>query len=203
VFDLAQIADQGYRNRVAQALDGGLAAGQAAREPDGLRAVIAGLMGAGGRREVTFFSDQTAATRGTNYPPLSSVSSTSGAAYWYDTVARGWGQFVGPVSARTELRIWLNPTGGAYQYTDGATGRPTVALWVIANKTWHELAHLASPFSHVEESSPYTGPWRALMDAVRRDFPDTLYDPVTGRHESMARGSWTRLNVRGRARAFS
>lgn len=197
IFDISNVSDVNHRARILQSIETGLISGNNSSNPSGVRAVIDGLRGNGEQRVITIYQNGTAMREGTPVPPPSDPISTAGEALWFEPGTQSWTTAQGPAGARTDLRIMIDLEGGAFGQLqpDGSYRAP---YWVVMNVVWHELDHIAQPFSHgSSESPPYSGAWRDSIRELRGDFPDRAVDPASGRSEPLNREGWTLRDTGG------
>lgn len=183
-FDMTAILDADFKAQLAQILEAGFAAPFPA-----LREEVAALEGEGSR-SIRFFSDAEKMTSGSGTFPTEPDS--SGSSSWRGP--KGSMENVSPVASRSDLRVFVDQSGGSGVQVRMPDGSYLAPLWYLAGIVWHELHHLATTQQHTEPSSPYSGPWAVAMDRIKRGLPAQIWDPIAKREVSMNIPAWTVQN---------
>lgn len=166
LFDLSGVEDSALRLRIVQALELGFRLDQSGSAPT-VSGVIQGWRGDGSSRTIQFFDAgpnflanvpqsqlQEWNTTGNEYGPIG----YSGAALWLNPSNGIWNDLNITPSSASDLRIFINPTGGSGPSVDGK-----VPYWKVVNLVWHEGLHLAITHHHntyetANNEKGYSGP---------------------------------------------
>lgn len=165
-FDVSGMTDPFLLPWTIQGLDVGLVAAQTSQA---VAAEVTSLLGTGASRTIRIFSSGPNFVAGTglsNGPMYGSVGA-SGASIWLPPIAHRDrpAEHPTPPAQRSNLRMFLNPTGGSGMSLPGEDGQQHPTYSFLVGTLWHELHHMAAADydQHLRGSPPYelTGkpPW--------------------------------------------
>ncbi len=189
-FDFTGIRDETLRLQAIQALDLGVEH----RNGSALMATTVDALERAESRGVRYFSVRAEATAGI-LNGAGGDEAEGGESFWFYKGA--WNTLNAPVLERQQMRVFLNPSGGAYS-PDGR-GFPYNRLVQVI---WHEMHHLTTTQHHIRQTAPYDvsgqppDPWVGAMLQIKAAFPPQVRDPATGNMLSMLSDEGFTLNNR-------
>ena len=192
-FDFGGIRDDKLRLQAIQALDLGIEH----RNGSFLMAATVDVVEHAGSRGIRYFSVRAGAIAGIPHG-ASGDEAEGNESFW--SCQGAWNKLDAPVLRRQQMRVFLNPTGGAYS-PDGK-GFPYNRLVQVI---WHEMHHLTTTQHHVRQTAPYNidgqppDPWVGAMLQIKAAFPARVRDPVTGNIVSMLSAEGFTFNNRATA----
>lgn len=185
VFDFTMMTDPFVRPWTVQGIETGI---QAATGSAAVNKELQSLLAGGRRRTIRFFSDGQSFVSGLKASSRDGRSYGLTGASGVSLCAEGFSAEGNPTyvstspEARTDLRMYLNPTGGTGMSLPSPDGsyRPTYSY--LMGTLWHEFHHMAALDTEqhgLNTSPPYEPRWQNAMTAIRGGFPAIAWDPVT------------------------
>ena len=178
-FDFTGIRDATLKQQAIQALDLGIEH----RNGSSLMTTTVDALEHAESRGVRYFSVRAEATAGIP-GGASGDEAEGGESFWF--YQGGWNKLDAPILRRQQMRVFLNPTGGAY--SPNGRGFPYNRLVQVI---WHEMHHLTTTQHHIRQTAPYNidgqppDPWVGAMLQIKAAFPPRVRDPATGNMVSM------------------
>ena len=181
LFDMVGVRDDYLNPWTVQGLETGI---EASFSSAAVRAEVNSLTGSGRPRTIRMFSDGAGFIAGTGQPNDSRYGSfgASGASSWLPPIAHRDkpNEKPTPPADRTDLKVFLNPTGGSGMSLPSEDGSQHPTYSYLVGTLWHELHHLAAADyeQHLRASPPYEPYWQDAMSAIRAGFPAMAWDPI-------------------------
>ena len=196
VFDMTMLTDKFVRPWTVQGIETGL---QAAATSPAVNKEVSSLLAGGKLRVIRFFSSGPDFVSGYATGPQSMTNFGPTGASGVSSCAEGFGPEGNPnykptaPANRTDLRMYLNPTGGTGMSlpADDGTFHPTYSY--LVGTLWHEFHHMAALDTEqhgLHTAPPYEPVWQAAMTAIRSGFPPMAWDSVTRRMVPLWTNQW-------------
>lgn len=195
-FDLSGVTDVFLLPWTVQGLEVGLVA---ARSSDAVAAEVTSLLGDGAPRTIKIYSSGADFVAGTGLSvgPMYGSVGASGASVWLPPIAHRNRSTERPTppAKRSNLRMFLNPTGGSGMSLPGEDGAQHPTYSSLIGTLWHELHHMAASDyeQHLRGSPPYEPYWQAAIAAIRAGFPSGAWDPISRKMVPLWTSQWASI----------
>ena len=176
-FDLTMLKDPLVQPWTVQGIETGP---EAANGSAAVYKEVQSLLAGGRPRTIRFFADgqaflsgvRIAAGAGSNFG-MTGASGVSICAQGFSAEGNPGYVSTSP-GERTDLRMYLNPTGGTGMSLPGKDGSHHPTYSYLVGTLWHEFHHMAAPDTDqhgLHTAPPYEPRWQAAMTAIRSGFP--------------------------------